>query len=298
MAAKISDIISVVRGLIVDRLETDIDPLFTDAEIIRAINMTVGGFFGVRPEAFSDTGILTEPPALFPEINLSSWSTVVVTGFTDTSFNVTYTYDPVSAKWKNGAVSLWKDDIWYLSNGVKTFTAPDNGLDTPPMDFLDVDSDLENSSVTVDYFSVSYTMPWSETANSRPAFELAEGPEDAPIKLLHVPAWEDPGQPPRPLWLLASSGSDDVMLEGLSYLPVPYDGVEWTPGPAATSGAVVAGAVPETPGEIFFDYELAINRWAVPIFCYGVAALLLEQRSKDAFYRKAADAMQALYRGR
>ena len=61
----------------------------------------------------------------------------------------------------------------------------------------------------------------------------------------------------------------------------------------ATASAVVTSA----PADLVTldSGTLAIQPWALPTFCYGVAAFLMLQRGKDAYYRKAAEALQARY---
>ena len=63
MATTATGITSTVRGLVIDIEEAGVEGLFSDAEILSAINSTKNDFFGIRPEAFSVSTIATAPPA-------------------------------------------------------------------------------------------------------------------------------------------------------------------------------------------------------------------------------------------
>jgi hypothetical protein len=55
----------------------------------------------------------------------------------DPAFNGTYIYSLTTLAWKKGTThTLYKAaSIWTLTDGVTTYTAPDNGLNTPPSSF-------------------------------------------------------------------------------------------------------------------------------------------------------------------
>jgi uncharacterized repeat protein (TIGR02543 family) len=85
-------------------------------------------------------GIIFKNPTLntwfvAPAVDLTAWNVLTVSNCPDTAFNLEYTYVPAAAKWSNGTRHIWKDTLWYLSDGTTTFHAPDNGLNTPPATF-------------------------------------------------------------------------------------------------------------------------------------------------------------------
>ena len=63
MSTTYTQVIAVVRGLVVDQVELDVVNAFTDTEIVTAINLAKNDFFGRRPEAFSLSSVVVEPPA-------------------------------------------------------------------------------------------------------------------------------------------------------------------------------------------------------------------------------------------
>jgi hypothetical protein len=63
MAIQISRIRAAVRGLVIDQTESGITAMFTDAEILEAINSAKDDFFGRRPEAFCLSSVATTAPA-------------------------------------------------------------------------------------------------------------------------------------------------------------------------------------------------------------------------------------------
>ena len=82
-------------------------------------------------------GIIFKNPTLnlwfvAPSVDLTAWNVITVSGCTEPAFNLDYTYVPSTAKWTNGIRNIWKDTLWYMSDGTTTYTAPDNGLNTPP----------------------------------------------------------------------------------------------------------------------------------------------------------------------
>jgi len=62
MSTTYTQIKDIARGLIVDQVESGIVNAFTDTEIVLAINRAKNDFFGRRPEAFSQTTVVVEPP--------------------------------------------------------------------------------------------------------------------------------------------------------------------------------------------------------------------------------------------
>jgi uncharacterized repeat protein (TIGR02543 family) len=85
-------------------------------------------------------GIIFKNPTLntwfvAPSVDLTAWSVITVSDCPDTEFNLDYTYVPATGKWTNGTRSIWKDTLWYMSDGTIVYTAPDNGLNTPPSTF-------------------------------------------------------------------------------------------------------------------------------------------------------------------
>ncbi len=62
-------------------------------------------------------------------------SKLIVTDATESDFNKIYTYNSVSSKWENGSYSIYKETLWYLSNGTKTYISPDNEFNVPPVRF-------------------------------------------------------------------------------------------------------------------------------------------------------------------
>lgn len=62
MAVLASTVIGIVRGLAVDKVEAGYDNLWTDAEVIEAVNQAKHDLFGRRPDAFSTLVALIEEP--------------------------------------------------------------------------------------------------------------------------------------------------------------------------------------------------------------------------------------------
>ena len=60
---------------------------------------------------------------------------VTVSDCTEPAFDLDYTYVPATGKWTNGIRDIWKDTLWYMSDGTTTYHAPDNGLNIPPATF-------------------------------------------------------------------------------------------------------------------------------------------------------------------
>lgn len=82
-------------------------------------------------------GIIFKNPTLNtwfvgPSVDLTAWNVITVSDFTDAAFNLDYTYVPATAKWNNGIRNIWKDTLWYMTDGTTTYTAADNGLNIPP----------------------------------------------------------------------------------------------------------------------------------------------------------------------
>ena len=66
---------------------------------------------------------------------------------------------------------------------------------------------------------------------------------------------------------------------------------------AFATGSTVVTSAPDDL-ETLDSGALAIQPWALQTFCYGVAAFLMFQRGKDAYYREAAEALQSRYEKR
>jgi len=63
MSVTYTQVVAIARRLVVDQVESGIVNAFTDTEIVVAVNLAKNDFFGRRPEAFSLTAIVIEPPA-------------------------------------------------------------------------------------------------------------------------------------------------------------------------------------------------------------------------------------------
>jgi hypothetical protein len=79
----IANIITMVRGIIIDRVVSGETNFFTDDEILRAINLSKNAMFGRRPEAFlvtyqsSDNSISTSLPNDYTSsdsITVAAWA--------------------------------------------------------------------------------------------------------------------------------------------------------------------------------------------------------------------------------
>jgi hypothetical protein len=62
-------------------------------------------------------------------------SILIVTESTEPDFNKVYTYSSSNSRWVNGSYQIYKDTLWYLTNGTISYTATDNGLSVPPVLF-------------------------------------------------------------------------------------------------------------------------------------------------------------------
>jgi len=296
MSVRLSSLITLVRGIIVDRAETGITNAFTDAEITAAINHTKDGFFGMRPEAFCISSILTSPPDDAP----APPETLTISCLDDPAFSGEYTKSGL--RWEMGTThALWKDTLWYLSDGTTAYSAADNGSETPPATFtrtLEYPTTITVSGATIE-ISVDGVYNYNGLLNGKPSYILGtetiyfdtdkwiiDSPDTDPETGHYFSILSSSYLPPT-----SGFNTDDVYAVGV--LPAPT--LEYSLEGTASITLFETGDTSATPAEWIADAEIAINPWAVLQFCYGVSAFLLMQRSKDAFYRKAADALIKLY---
>jgi hypothetical protein len=192
MGVTLSSIISTVRGIVVDRLDDATVPLFTDAEIAKAVNSTVGGFFGFRPEAFSTGSVVTETPEEFTEIGRACLGFTRAGTYADFS-DISAAF--LGASFDGGKISLnFKTDrtggLLFFGDPATVHTAllvEATGLrlinsDTPVLDLplLGAFTDNEWHTVEIELASGSVTMTvGSEAATVAYAGSLVADPSTA-----------------------------------------------------------------------------------------------------------------------
>ena len=109
----VAEIIRNSRALAVDRLGPDLDPAFTDAEILEAANIIKNDFFGMRPEAFAVNEIVVQPPS-----DLRDYGALGFNGLTNATFTALNT--ELGATLTSGTVSLFKSSISPLRASLQT----------------------------------------------------------------------------------------------------------------------------------------------------------------------------------
>lgn len=289
MAIRLSRVKEIVRGAIVDRLSTGITPAFSDAEVLSAINVTKGGFFGMRPEAFCVGTVLIAPPVDFP----SPPDVISIECPEEPEFAGDYVL--AGMRWELDADhALWHDTLWYLSDGVAIYTASDYGLNVPPTTFTRV----LDYPVSIEVTGTVLTETLAHTGKSEEGRQRWAG--DTAI-LAYTAGIFNLTFAPDQAFVDGTDGSGMIPAKTGWVDSAPVDvTLVYTVG--ATSTATVTsftvGQTTTTPAQWIADAEVPIAEWAVTQFCYGVAAFLLMQRGKDAFYREAAASLQKLYVGR
>lgn len=303
MPVKLSEIMAIARGICVDRVEAAITPAFTDEEIIRAINLTVGGFFGMRPEAFHLSAISTEPPAAIPEIGRPALS------FLDAS--------PESGVIP-GTIQTGKINLDFKSNGngpLYCLTYQNDNLDDAGYIELSVESGglrllIQNTIDAIDILDLllpgtygDFVWHTVEVSNAAGVLSLSVDQN------IETAAYAGALIPMSNLLVLGYSTARSAQFTGYMANLV-MTGTDGTPFGTYKmddgSGTVIAdsstnginGNIASTGYAWVTDTDFPICPWAVQQFCYGVAASLLIQRSKDSFFRKAAAEVNQLYMGR
>ena len=288
MATTLVQLRSMVRGLVIDREESGIDPTFTDAEIDRAINAAKDDLFGRRPEAFCVDSLLTEPPADVGAILATSSDAIPVgirsglrfvdTGLTENGAAVYYDTMSTYARWTSTAYGI----VITLIAEVGNESVADCFHNYASfVTVADTDTALDGEQLVQSTFT--YGAP-DYALGTALLYRVA----DLSWKLTYPAAsdyWLNASTsqtPPLTLWGVGELLGNDAPTLSLTTPATPYGGHNsWS-------------------GDVIFAAETAlvdVHPWAVITFCYGIASFLLAQRGKDAFYRKAADTLMKKYLG-
>jgi len=193
---------------------------------------TVGKFW--LPLAVSSCRLI----AISPELP----GTITVSGAYDAGFNGAYSLSGLS--WtKAGGYSVYKDVIWYMTNGATTYTAPDNGLPTPPANFERVLEYPQTVTVSGTGTDADATLPYSAMYEERPNYFLIIPGSLVARDLFfddgkwryersgvdYSERWENPSTdflPPKTGWSAGNKGAPSPALE---YSLIDYASVSFSP---------------------------------------------------------------------
>ena len=164
MPVLMSSVLSIVRAIVIDRIDGEITPAFTDAEILVAVNSTINGFFGIRPEAFSVGSIATEPPAAV-SITVGFPQKIIVTGATLANVNGDYDL----AGMHDGKL-YWSNAFFFIYYSVAEaswFVSDTLGEEASPVFFVVSSEDLPDKTgwggaVETDFPALAYSLDDAE----------------------------------------------------------------------------------------------------------------------------------------
>ena len=303
MSVKLSEIESISRGMVIDKIEAGVDPLFSEPEVVQAINATKEDLWGMHPEAFITSGLSVSPPS-----DLVSTRSALLFTYRETSITL------------NGLAQALGDTM--LADGIinMEFRSILPGVliyfgDTFDQYFqckVTADGIIVTINDTANVEYVTLTLAGSFLNDRYVPFTITADGVDLTIEsggLSATAAYSGDFLPYVSNAYIGYSNinTDELWFEGavaeFSLLTSDSDDLhvlDFTGG----SGYEITETSNGDDATIYgptvtwlSDDDLAIAGWALRKFCYGVASMLLLQRGKDSFYRKAADALMKLYLG-
>jgi len=306
MILNLSNIKTIVRGIIIDQVREgeDIDPIISDDEILTSVNIMKDDFFGVRPEAFSVSVVVTVPPTdlLYDRASLG------------------FTYGNTSVVFPNMAASLGaaylpegKIELEFLAERDGMLFYSGNSTNTYisayilPTGFLELNiregGALKTVTVPVNHIGSSWhSMTIDQRANllTVTVDDVVTAPLSTTMNL--IPditnvylgyGWQPDTTEHNFAGKLTNFIITDVL--NITRASFAFDSTSGTTAVDSVGGN--DGTVYGTSIDWFAESSLAINPWATRIFCYGVASFLLSQRGKDSYFRKAAEDTRKIYMG-
>jgi len=302
MTVTLSSLISLVRGIAVDKDDGSLT-LWTDAEVAKAVNMAKNDLFSRRPEAFCTAGsLVTSAPA---DLDTSRTALKFVNGETSVvfqSFPAAATGSILisvnTSDTEAGSIFYFGDDDsnyihGYITDGAFVVDAYDSGAsgnvqitsdnDVAIGSWVDLVIEADGTNLTLTVFGSEQTVSYDG--------DLLPGTAFAYLGYANVALTETYFGPGSMSSLSVLNGS------GTQLLNVPLD--DGSGAVAADSVGGYDGDIHQDGGDIDWetDDEMEMAHWAEMPICFLAASILMSQRSKDTYYRKASEEAMKKYLG-
>jgi len=307
MAAYASNLISRVRGFAVDSESSGIATKFTEAEVISAINQAKHDLFGRRPDAFSSAGVVTVEPD-----DIVSGRTVLEFTYSETTAVLQHLASSLgAANLATGSIlvsirtATAAGTVLYFgdsdTNYIRVYLAASKLVvdvyDSSAADdaSLTFDDDFANGSwndliIAADGASLTITDDLGNTKTVAYTGDLIPGSAQSYLGFSNIATVET---------YFGGAISDLVIKNTAGTALAQFDMDDGSGSVLADSVGAYNGTVHHDGGEIDWltDDTLEVSRWAELPLCWLGSAILMAEKSKDAYFRKASEENMKKYLG-
>jgi len=307
MAAQADNLVALTRGMAVDKDEDGSSVFFTEAEVIIAINQAKHDLFGRRPDAFSSGAIVTEEPpdilSVRTALEFTYGETTGVLQFLADSLG-----DPALDEGTIGLLfksALSDGTLLYFGDSDTNYihvSIADKKLAIDIFDSsagesasLETAESLANGSwseisIVADGSTIKVTDGSGNETSADYAGDLIPGSDQAYLGYSNIAGTEE---------YFGGGAAELVISDNTDTVLASYD-MDDGSGPEcvdSVSGNNMdihhdGGVIPWTSED-----EIEMAGWAEVPLCYLASSLLMTQKSKDSYYRKAADQNLQKYLG-
>lgn len=307
MSVKLSALVSMVRGMAVDRKETGSPVFWSDTEVIEGINQAKHDLFGRRPDAFSTLATVTEEPADLSSSRVSleftqGETTCVLQYLADSLGSENLDEGKIGLSVKSSALAgsiLFFGDSdsnhihVYLSAGklaVDIYDASAGESATIIMDEIFSNGSWNSFTVEANGSVLTLTDGFDNEKTAPYAGDLIPASDEAYLgysDIATVPVYFAGGMS----GLYVEDNTEDVLLSIDFDAGSGYEGIDAINAYNADIHHTGEGAFWSS------DDTLEMASWAELPLAYYASSVLMAQRSKDSFFRKAADQNMQKYMG-